>query len=85
MADGDDFYTNAHPRISKAEIKEVETLLDTWLQKEHMSGAHAGPIAVYPLDEEEFKEKAARFLKLQLEAKMDVYKDNLPQQKYKNE
>jgi len=62
MADGDAFYTNDSPRISRAEIKEVEKLLDILLQIEHTYGAQPGPIAVYPLFKEKFKEQAKQFL-----------------------
>jgi len=57
MLDGEDFYTNATPRISYKEIAEIKNLgLD--LQKEHTYGAVAGLIAVYPLHEKEFRKRA---------------------------
>jgi len=62
MADGEDFYTNDSPRISRAEIKEVEDLLDSLLQIEHTHGAQPGPIAVYPLHKDKFIEGANSFL-----------------------
>lgn len=62
MRDGQDFYTNSSPRISYTEIKEVQEALGLLLQREHMFGAHAGPIAVYPLQKDEFVEKANKFL-----------------------
>lgn len=62
MLDGDDYYTNESPRISRAEIKEVEKALEIQLQIEHTHGAQAGPIAVYPLHKKDFAEKAEKFL-----------------------
>jgi len=62
LLDGDEYYTNLSPRISWAEIEEVQNALGTLLQVEHTHGAQAGPIAVYPLHEDEFIEKAKEFL-----------------------
>ena len=62
LLDGEEYYTNMSPRISKTEIKEVENTLGTLLQIEHTHGAQAGPIAVYPLREDEFTKKAKAFL-----------------------
>lgn len=62
MLDGEDFYTNNSPRISRKEITEVENALDIQLQRDHTHGAQAGPIAVYPLHEDDFTEKAKKFL-----------------------
>lgn len=62
MLDGEDFYTNCSPRISRKEISEVEKALGILLQIEHTHGAQAGPIAVYPLRKKEFVKKANEFL-----------------------
>lgn len=62
MTQGDDFYTNDSPRISRAEITEVEKLLDVLLQIEHTHGAQPGPIAVYPLHRDAFRERAKPIL-----------------------
>jgi hypothetical protein len=59
---GGEYYTNYPPRISKAEIKELESQLDIILQTEHTYGAQAGPIAVYPLNKKEFNRKALEYL-----------------------
>jgi len=61
ILDGDEFYTNFSPRISWAEIDALGKL-GFWLQTEHTYGAQAGPIAVYPLNREEFNEKAKTYL-----------------------
>lgn len=59
MVQGDDFYTNDSPRISKVEITEINSLgFDLWLQVEHTYGASAGPIVVYPLHPDKFRECA---------------------------
>lgn len=67
MLDGEDFYTNYSPRISRVEIEEVENAVDIALQIEHTHGAQAGPIAVYPLHKDNFTEKAKKFLNQSLE------------------
>ena len=61
MTEGDDFYTNLSPRISRAEIEEIDSL-GLRLQVEHTHGAQPGPIAVYPLHKNEFKERAKEIL-----------------------
>ena len=68
MTEGDDFFTNMSPRISKAEIEEIR-LLGFSLQREHTHGAQPGPIAVYPLFPDKFKERA----KTILEASIDTH------------
>lgn len=66
MAQGNDFYTNDSPRISKAEIEEINSLdYNLWLQKEHTYGASAGPIAVYPLHRDKFIKQAQTILESQ--------------------
>lgn len=62
MCEGEDFYTNANPRITNAEITEIEKVLDLTLQRDHTFGASAGPIAIYPLDREEFKKRVEQML-----------------------
>jgi len=57
MTAGDDFFTNESPRISNAEIKELGALGFS-IQKEHTHGAQPGPIAVYPLFPDKFRERA---------------------------
>jgi len=64
MLDGDDFYTNRSPRISRAEIEEIETRLGVQLQKDYTFGAIPGPIAIYPVNKVEFAKKASKFLKV---------------------
>jgi hypothetical protein len=70
---GDEFYTNRSPFISRLEIDELGKL-GFEIQTEHMHGAGAGPIAVYPLhnaseyeqkgpSDRGFKEKAIKWLK----------------------
>jgi len=61
MCEGDDFFTNMSPRISLAEIEEMWALGFS-IQKEHTHGAQPGPIAVYPLFPDKFKERAKQFL-----------------------
>ena len=59
MLNREDFYTNMSPRISLAEIDEIEELLGVLLQLDYVHGAEAGsPRAVYPLKWDEFEEKA---------------------------
>ena len=67
MADGEDFYTNASPRITNAEIQELWDL-GFALQKEHTYGAMAGPIAVYPLHKEKFKQQVMQLEKKENES-----------------
>lgn len=63
MVNGEEFYTNRSPRISRAEIKEIDAIdVDLWLQTEHTHGAQPGPIAVYPLHKDKFKERAKSIL-----------------------
>lgn len=62
MRDKTDFYTNVSPRITRSEIREIEELLGTSLQIEHLYGASAGPIVVYPIDYDDFVIKAKTFL-----------------------
>lgn len=59
MSEGDDFYTNCSPRITRAEIEEIKAL-GFALQIEHTHGAQPGPIAVYPLKNKEFLKQAKR-------------------------
>ena len=62
LASGDDFYTNATPRISKDEIAEIDILVSP-LQVESIYGAEAGsPRVVYPLQKERFRAKAKEIL-----------------------
>ena len=58
---GEEFYTNFSPRITHAEIKELDNL-GLRLQCDHTHGAEAGPIAVYPLIKEEFEKRAKEIL-----------------------
>ena len=58
LASGQEFFTNNYPWISKAEINEIEKLVDH-LQIESVHGAEVGsPRAVYPIDLEIFRAKA---------------------------
>ena len=62
MAQSERFYTNFSPRISNVEIAEIEKKLGTLLQREHIAGASAGPIAIYPLSPTDFKNKLKIYL-----------------------
>ena len=62
MLNGDDFFTSgASPRISLAEIKELEEL-GIQMQTESMHGAELGYRVAYPLHREEFAKKAKKLL-----------------------
>lgn len=50
MCDRESFYLNVEPRITRAEIEEIENTLDVLLQVENLHGAEEGsPQIVYPL------------------------------------
>lgn len=58
MCNHEDYYTNHSPRISHKEMDIIEEFMDTALQIDHTHGAHAGPIAVYPVHLDKFRAKA---------------------------
>lgn len=63
MSNGNDFYTNDSPRITNAEVKEIEQLTGCLLQHESIHGAERGsPIAVYPLHKQKFIEAVEKLL-----------------------
>ena len=58
LANGEELYTTDSPRITQAEIDEIEKRVDL-LQVESIYGAEVGsPRLVYPLFPERFKMKA---------------------------
>ena len=58
----DDLYTNCSPRISHAEIDEIEKL-GLVIQTEAMHGAESGsPRVVYALHLDQFRERAKKIL-----------------------
>ena len=60
LAQGGNLFTNSSPRITRAEIEEIETWVGL-LQIESVHGAERGsPRMVYPLDLEKFRRAASR-------------------------
>ena len=62
LMNGDDLYVNLSPRISIAEIEEIEKL-GLVVQTEYIHGAERGsPRMAYALKINEFREKAKKIL-----------------------